>query len=203
MTVVAGDVLRTSISFTLVDGTLLQNVYHHKRTGVAVITDAAHVTALGTWAAAMYGEIVSLVRNNVVANLSSVDKVEWSGLAWEVVENIGSFVPSFTPSGATDALPNQCSPFVIFKTARPKTVGRKFLFPVLENNQDASFIDGAAMVFITAYADEAVNNITLAALNELVPGVPRTGFDVWQEFTLAIVTNVIGTQRRRRPGVGA
>lgn len=203
MTIVAGDVLRTSMNFLLPNNVQYQNVFHHKRTGVAVITDAAHITAIQGWAEVMLDEIEAHVKVGTLEQLCSVDRVAFTGVIWEVVENIGTFIPDFTPAAVTDVCPNQVSPFIVFKTSRPKTVGRKFLFPTLEPDQDQGVIAAPAVASIVAYADDAVNDINLAALNDLVPGVPRTGLDQWFEFTLAIVTDLLGTQRRRRPGTGA
>lgn len=203
MGVSAGDILRTTVNFILNDGTLQQNVYHHQRTGVAIIDDAAHVATLKQWAEDAYNELIAEVKSDVVEQLSFVDKVAWVTDAWEVVENIGTFTPTFNPSGAAEALPNQSSAYVVFKTERPKSVGRKFLMPFIETTQSGTYLGAGTVTALVAYADDVVNNITLEVLNYLVPGIPRTGADVWLPFVIAVVTNVLGSQRRRRPGVGA
>lgn len=203
MSISNGDIVRTTANFTLPDGTLYQNVFHHQRTGVGIISDAAHVTAIEAWLENMYNEIITYVKSTTTEALCSVDRVAFSIDAWEVVENIGVFTPDFNPAGGTNQLPNQVSPYVIFKTERPKSVGRKFLFPFIEEATNASILEEAAIEDIVAWADDAVNSITLQALDYLVPGIPRTGVDSWLPFTLAVVTNIVGSQRRRRPGVGA
>jgi len=203
MTIVSGDILRTTCNFTLGGTDLYQNIYHHIRSGVAVFTDQAHVDALETWAEAAYGELVTYTSSTVVSGLASVDQVEWGGAKWEVVANVGTFVLGFTPIGSVEVMPNQIAPYVIFKTARPKTVGRKFLFPMVEEAFGLGLLVAGAVTDIANYADDVVNDITLSPLNYLVPGVPRTAVNDWQEFTLALVGNVAGTQRRRRIGVGA
>ena len=203
MTVVAGDILRTSVNFTLGDGSLFQNIYHHKRTGVGIIGDASHVSVIEFWVEAMYGEIDDIVSDTVNEGLCSVDKVEWVVDTWEVVENIGTFTPTIGFSSVAEPLPNQMSAFVVFKTNRPKTVGRKFLFPFTEAEQSSGILSGGTVTKVVAYADDAVNNLTLQVGDYLVPGVVRTGVDEWWEFYVAIVTDLMGTQRRRRPGYGA
>lgn len=203
MPVEIGDIIRTACNFVLADGTLYQNVYHHKRDGVGAFSNPVVTAAVQGWAENMYDELVSIVKNNVVEQLMFIDRIDWVVDTWEVVENIGTFTITFVPVVVAHANPNQVSPFVVFKTARPKTVGRKFLFPLTEDDQDAGILTGAAVTDIVAYADDAVNNITLAPAGWLAPGVPRTGVNEWQEFTLAVVTDLVGTQRRRRPGYGA
>lgn len=205
MTIVAGDILRTSVNFLLDDGTLYQNVYHHRRSGIGIIADAVHVTALSDWATAMYAELDDKVSAGIVSTLSTVALIEWTGLEWEIVENIGTFTIAFTATeAATVALPNQLSPFVTFKTTRPRTVGRKFLFPFTETHMLSGVIAAGSLPAIVAYADDAVNNVDVVVpLDLLVPGVHRVGVDEFLDFTVAIVTDLTGTQRRRRRGVGA
>ena len=203
MGVVAGDVVRTTIGFTLNDGTIAQNIFHHKRTGIGIITDAVIVSTIADWAEAMYAEIIVHIPSSVSNNLSSVDKVEFVDSKWTIVENIGTFVLVFAPTSNEGPLPNQSSAFVTLKTARPKSVGRKFLTPFVELAQDGTFLIPAVVEDIVAWADDAVNDIVIQLGDNLVPGIVRTGFDVFLEFTVAVVTNVLGSQRRRRPGVGA
>ena len=203
MTIVSGDVLRTTANFTLPDGTLYQNVYHHQRTGVGILTDSAHVIAIDTWLTALYTHIYATIRATTTADLCSVDRVAWDGSAWAVVENIGTFVHTFAPTGASEEMPNPTSPFVTFKTSRPGSVGRKFLFPMTETQFFEGILTGSTLTVIVAYADAVLTNIVVAALNDLVPGIPRTAVDVFLPFLIGVVTDVAGTQRRRRFGVGA
>lgn len=203
MTVEIGDIVRTAVNFVLNDGTQLINVYYHKRGGVGIVSDAEITTALETWAEAMYDELVALAHANVVEALSFVDRIEWDTDKWVTAENIGTFTPLFVPVGGGEAMPNQIAPFVTFKTARPKTVGRKFLFPGTEADSLAGVLVAGAVADIVAYADDAVNDIIILPAATLVPGVPRTGVNDWQEFFVAVVHDLVGTQRRRRPGVGS
>lgn len=198
-----GDIVRTSCNFLLGSGDQYQNVFHHIFDGIGGVSDATVVADIKDWAEVMYAELASSVDTAVTEQLSSVDQVEWVVDKWEVVANIGTFTPAFAPIGSTIILPNQSSPFVVFKTARPKTVGRKFLFPVLVSEQDEGVLAAGLVTKIVAWADDAVNNIVLDVANELHPGVPRTAVNDWLNFTAAIVTNIIGTQRRRRQGYGA
>lgn len=206
MAIFAGAILRSSVNFLLDDGTLYQNVYHHRRTGPGLLlTDAQHVAAISSWAETMYAELDDQVSLSITEQLSSVDRVEFIEGAWEVTENIGVFTISFVPTAsAASAMPNQISPFVTFKTERPKTIGRKFLFPFTEVGFTEGLLTAGATAAMVAYADDAVNSITVdAPLDFLIPGVVRTDEDTFLDFTVAIVTDLAGTQRRRRRGVGA
>lgn len=205
MTIASGDVLRTSVNFTLADGTLYQNVYHHRRVGLGIITDATHVAAIKVWAETMYAILDDLIASDVVAALSTVDLVVFDVDAWVVLESIGVFTPDFTAT-QTPALGqvNQISPFITFKTSRPQSVGRKFLFALTEGSYDAGRLTGGTVTAIVNVADDILGNIVVSApLDYLVPGITRTSVDAFLSFTLGVVTNIPGTQRRRRFGVGA
>lgn len=198
-----GDILRTSVNFILPSGDQYQNVYHHIFDGAGGVSDAAVVADIELWCELMYAEIEDYVHDETVAQLCFVDQVEWVTDEWKVVANIGTFTPAWLPTPFGHVCPNQVSPFIVFKTSRPKTVGRKFLFPALELYQDQGTIEAAFVTQLVAFADDAVNDITIDVLNVLHPGVPRTNVNDWLNFEVAIVTDLLGTQRRRRPGYGA
>lgn len=203
MTIVLNDILRTTCNFILADGTLYQNIYTHRKEGVAPFADAVVVTALDTWSENMYARLEDFVDNGVNSALCSVDLIDWVVDAWEVVRNVGTYAMTFVPTDAFPQMPNQLSPYVVFKTVRPKTVGKKFLFPLCEDAYDVGKLTALAVADIVTYANDAVNDINLQVGDDLVPGVVRTGVNDWQEFTLALVGDIVGTQRRRRLGVGA
>ncbi|MCK5292846.1 MAG: hypothetical protein KAR39_12625, partial [Thermoplasmata archaeon] len=174
-----GDVIKTTVNFTLGNGVAYQNVYQHIFDGIGGISDAAVVTDIGNFMTQMYGEIESSVRSDVIEQLSSVDQIEWVVDKWEIVKNIGTFTITWTGGSAADHLPNQASPFIVFKTARPKSVGRKFLFPWGEAEQAQGILTGGAITKLVAFADDAVNVNSLDVANDLIPGVARVGVNDW------------------------
>lgn len=203
MTIVAGDVVKTVVRFILGDGTQYQNVYYHQRIGSTVLSDAVQQTAIEEWVDAIYLHLVANISDAVVATLSFIDRIEWDGTKWEVVQNIGTFTPDVTPSAGGDEMPNQMSPYVVFKTPRPQTTGKKYLFPMMEGSYTNGILTAAIVLLIADYAADVLANISLEDPDYLVPGVPRTAVDSWQPFNATVVGNIAGTQRRRRRGVGA
>lgn len=198
-----GDIVRTAVNFQLGNGVQYQNVYHHIFDGVGGVSDAAVVADIKTWAEGVYDELVGQTKSDIVEQLSFVDQVEWSGTEWAVVANIGTFTPTFVPVVASEACPNQVSAFVVFKTLRPKSVGRKFLFPAPEATQAQGIMAAAYVTAVVAYAAAVLDDIVVDVLNSLHPGIPRTGVNDFLVFQSAVVTDLLGTQRRRRPGYGA
>ncbi len=205
MSVVDGDILRVSANFELGNGTQYQNIYHFIRDGTDPFSDAAHITAIQAKLSLAYADIVVQVKDDVTAQLSFVDRIEFNEITdqWEVVENIGTFTINFTPTGTDHALPFQSSPYVIFKTQRPRTVGKKFLFPFIETMQAGTILEAAAVTAVTAYGAEILAAIELGGDATLTAGVVRTGVQSFFNFLVAVINDVLGSQRRRRPGVGA
>ena len=205
MAIVDQDKLRVSCNFELGDGTQYQNVYHWIRDGTDPISDANHIAGIKAKVETAYADIVAQVPTDVVEQLCFVDRVEYNEIVdeWRVVENIGTFTPTFTPTGGTEGLPYQCAPYIYFKTIRPRTVGKKFLFPFAEATQTDTIIAAPGVAAMVAYATELLVDIVLGGDATLAIGVPRTGVGVWYNFLVAVVQDVLGTQRRRKPGVGA
>ena len=205
MAVLDGDILRVSVNFELGDGTQYQNIYHMIRDGTDAYSDAVHVSAIQVKIEAMYNTIVAHVRNDVVEQLSFVDRIEFNEITdqWEVVENIGTFTPAFNPANVGEGLPYQSAPFLVFKTQRPKSVGKKFLFPFGETSQDETILTGAAVAAMVAFGVSVLNALVVGGDATLTMGIVRTGIQTWLNFLVAVVNDVIGSQKRRRPGVGA
>lgn len=205
MTVLDGDILRVSTNFELGDGTQYQNIYHVIRDGTDVESDATHIAAIKARLENMYDELLGQVKNDTVSQLSFVDRVEFNEITdqWEVVENIGTFTVSFTPVNTGETIPYQCAPYLTFKTQRPKSVGKKYLFPFAEDQQDNSILVGAAVTAMTAFGVFVLASIVVGGDVTLTFGIPRTGVGQWYNFLVAVISDVIGSQRRRKPGVGA
>lgn len=205
MAVLDGDILRVSVNFELGDGTQYQNIYHFIRDGSDPYSDAIHVTAIADKMAAAYLTIKDLVTSDVTAQLSFVDRIEFNEIVdeWRVVENIGTFTTTFNPTESIDALPYQSAPFLVFKTQRPKSVGKKFLFPFSEAQQADTVLVGGAVTAMVAYGVQVLAAIELGGDATLTAGIVRTGVQTFLNFLVATVNDIIGSQKRRRPGVGA
>lgn len=203
MTVETGDIIRTACNFDLEDGSQYQNVYHHVAVSVSGIADSLVTSSVKTWVETAYGDLATVIRALTTASVCYIDKLVWDTDHWEVTANVGSFTPTFSPQSAGSSQPNQLSPFVIFKTLRPKTVGRKFLFPFTELEYVDARLTATAVTAMVNYADEILTDIVPGVGDRLISGIPRTAVEFWYDFALAVVTNIAGTQRRRRFGVGA
>lgn len=199
----AGDILRVTVNFLLPNGVEYQNVFHYIFDGTGGVSDAVVVQDISDYLEIQYDEIAGDVKIGTIEQLSSVDQVEFLEGEWTIIANIGTFTMPFTPVSGADQAANQVSAFVVGKTARPKTVGRKFLFPPTETGVNAGILAPAVVTNLVAWTADYVNDLEIDVLNVLHPGVVRTGVNDFLVFTVGVVTDLVGTQRRRRPGYGA
>lgn len=206
MTVNNGDNLKVTMEVTLADGTIAQNVYYLHAELLAQQADLTVVNAIESWIESAYNELSADLVSTITQNLCTVQEIDWNAVkaVWEVVRLVGYFTPTITYGNAGEALPNMTSAFATFATLRPKSRGRKFLFPFGEDRQAGTYLIGAALADMADYATIILNSITLSPLNLLWSGVPRSGVNefLWPLY-VGTVTDLLGTQRRRRPGVGA
>lgn len=205
MAVLDGDVLRVTCNFELGDGTQYQNVWHYVRDGTDPFSDAEHISAISARMTAIYATIDDMVLNDVTEQLSFIDRIEFNEIVdgWRVVENIGVFTPDFVPTEAADGLPFQSAPYIVFKTQRPKSVGKKFLFPFGEVQQAETILTGGAVTALTALGTVVLSALSLGGDATLTACIVRTASNTVLNLLVAVVNDVLGSQKRRRPGVGA
>ncbi len=204
MSVNDGDILKAVLEFVLADGTIIQNIVHWVAEFVTPQSEVDVLSAAKQYGEDLYGDIDTWVDQNVVVNPMTLHEIMWDpseGL-WVVDRLIGITTPAITFAGATDPLPHQCSAVLVGNTARPKSRGRKFLAPFLDSAASgpdwiSTVLTALGLVLNHYLADEVVT-----ASNDLSPGVPRTAADEFLKFGTGIVNSIVGTQRRRKPGVG-
>jgi len=197
------DVISVVIEAALNDGSIVQNRKRFKLESAVTKSDAEILNAVKTWVDTLYAFFGSYINQDVSLEDGTVDVIAWNPATsiWEVIQNVGIYSPLDTFASLGDELPNQCAAFVIGNTSRPKSKGRLFAFPFSVGTQDEGILTSAVMV---AMANFAAQYITYAAVggDSLVSGIVRETVDQWLPFLTASFNDVIGTQRRRRRGVG-
>lgn len=202
MTVSPGDILKLSADYSFSTGDRAQNVYHFRANLITPVANSEAQDAVHAWMNDVLDTVEGDIANGTLVHTHYLDLIEWVTDKWEVTANIGSFVPAATFAGAGDLLPQPVSPFAVFNTLRPKSKGRKFLFGYTEGATIGSVLQAGQLANLADYADAVMTHAVIDVLNYFVPGIPRFAVDLFLDFTGAIVTNIVGTQRRRRPTVG-
>lgn len=203
MSVSNGEILKVVYESAMVPtSSIFQNVYYLKLHTIGSRSDAGVLADMEQWLEDCYTEIDNDIKSTITQNLCSVDVIEWDTDEWVVARNIGYVDPTIVFGDTTEMLPQQSAPLALFKTARPKSNGRKFLAGYCENASSGGYLVTASLTALAAYAAEVLAGYTVDLDTYYTTGIPRTGVNTWLDFTLAVVTNLIRTQRRRVPGVG-
>lgn len=199
-----GEYVKTTYELELPDGSIGQNVWYHRANLTAAQGNAAVVTALDLWLETLMGYVAGRMSNQCTGRTCQFDKVAWDAGEgdWYVSERIGSSIPTVSYSAANDPLPNQVAPTIQFRTSRPKSFGRKFLMGFVEDETDGSFLESAAVTAIANLATYALDDVVISGGNVLEPIILRVGVQVALDLLSYVVTDIVGTQRRRRPTVG-
>lgn len=205
MTVYNGDILKVVVEVVLGDFTITQNVHYFHAVTSTDHLDSVILGVIETWIETAYGELSGALCDDYAIGDSTVHKIEWNSTLskWEITYYLGLFTPTWTMVNTSEPLPNQVSAFATFNTARPQSRGRKFIMPFGEDQQAATILVAGAVTLMTNFADDVLDTISLGAGGDLYPGIVRSTTGDFLSFQSATITDVLGTQRRRRPGVGS
>ena len=204
MTVSNGDVLRAVVEFVLSDGTIAQNVFHFLAEFDTDETNSAVNQAVRTYVQDIYTAISTYLSDDFTINPGYLYRVAWSPTynKWIIEQFLANFTPSFTHTNTDDPFPNQIAPVMVANTLVPKVRGRKFLMGCVETMADASELVTAALTALGNAVNHYIADETVSGSNQLSPGVIRTASDAFVPFTNGTADSIVGTMRRRKPGVG-
>lgn len=204
MSVANNDILHVVIQAQLGDGTIVQNRKRFLALLASPLSDATVLNSIKTWVETLYGFVATYTMLTTELEDGTVDIITWNAAKtiWEVTQNVGIYSPLDTFSDTGDALPNQCAAFVIGNTSRPKSKGRCFAFPFAETSQDHGILVGGALADLGDFAAQYIADQPIAG-DTLQSGIVRETTSDWLGFLTVSYGDVIGTQRRRRVGIGA
>ena len=205
MAVSNGDVLKVFLELVLGDGSIVQNVYHFDAQFDDDQTDGAVSAAVEGYLEDIMGELATYLSDDFTINPSYLHQVLFSPSTYEWVTDhlIDVFTPSFTHTNTDDPFPNQIAPVMIGSTYRPKTRGRKFIPGCVETMADGSYLVTSAVTALVGAVSYYISEVVVSGTNVLRPGVPRQGVDSFRPFLEGAANIILGTQRRRTPGVGS
>lgn len=204
MSVSDNQVLKAVLELVYPNGQIAQNVFWFLTEFAATQQTQDVLDAIETYMEDFYTPITDYIKANLTDNPGDVSRMLWNDTLdkWEVAEDLGQVTPAVPHTSNQQLLPHQVAPYVVGNTERPKSRGRKFLIGLTE---DAT--EGGTLVPLAATALGLVLNYYLAdelisAGNELIVGVASTVTGQFLPFTDGEAVDVVGTQRRRRLGVG-
>jgi len=119
---------------------------------------------------------------------------------------IGSFpwTTQTAGEGGANALPPQVAAFVRGTTGRSRVWGKKFIGPLREeDNSGLGTISSTLFNRLVTFAGNWIASHTAASGSIFQAVVFCRQLDEWLFMTEAVVKNIYGTIRRRKPGVGS
>jgi hypothetical protein len=199
-----GEYVEGRVEFELADGTIAQNVFHFVADFLSEESNSAVTNAVIGYIEDIYGAIATYLSDGFTVNLSKVSKITWDSdvQKWVTELLLGTGLPTITHTNTDDPFPNQIAPVLVANTNRPKTRGRKFLMGCVETMAQGGDLVTAAVTAMTNALNHYIADETVSGSNNLDPGVLREGVEEFRHFTNGEVNSIVGTQRRRKPGVG-
>jgi len=205
MAVSNGDVLKVFLELVLSDGTIAQNVYHFEADFDDDQSDSVVSTAVQGYLEDIMDAVSTYLSADFTINPSWLHKVAWDpvGTKWITTYLIDIFTPSFTHTNTDDEFPNQIAPVMTANTYSPGSRGRKFLAGWVETAANTGDLVSGALTALGTALNHYIADESIDANNQLIVGVPRATTSNFLSFSDGVANSIVGTQRRRKPGVGA
>lgn len=198
MAVNPGDIVR--ITARMLRGGIddVVNVYHFRNDTVAPVTDAAFMADMANFLDLRYQAINADIPGNIsytnIEGINVTQNLLLPAVAWPTLVN------GVAPG---EALPQQVSPCVYWRTLRPKTRASKFLPAYNEAaNTGQGVLSAIAVTALQLYGDAFVGVIVQGGLT-LAFGAYNKPLNRFTPVVAAVVAPIFRTQKRRRQGVGS
>jgi hypothetical protein len=205
MAVEDGDVIRAVVEMVMDDGSIVQNVFWYLANFIANQSNATVLGALNGAIETFYSEVVGFIADSITYNPFSAQTMTWNETdqSWQVSTDLGQTSWDEPNTSIDEPFPNQMAAVVVAPTLRPKVRGRKFLPGFTENTGNAGILSAAAQTALGLFGAGYVDDVEIDVDNILQPGAASTIDGAFRPFQSYVVNSIMGTQRRRKPGVGA
>lgn len=208
MSLLYGDIVRTSCRFkNSISGDVV-NVYHWEAAGAISDSDDDIMDAIETKLDAMYTDLNTHLMSEQDPYDIRHDVVDWIGGKEKVVRVLGTRSWSLTnpPSNTQDGLPQMDCAIVNGRTGRPQTFARKYIGALSEGNIADGSLTSTVLTALSDYITEWLTSIALTG-GDLVACVLSkyenpSGYN-WWPIVSGVANAIIGTQRRRRINRGS
>ncbi len=131
----------------------------------------------------------------------TVETVEVQGLALGKWETLSEGAWNYGGNGAGDTLPNAVAIVLLGKALGLRKLGRKFFSGIVESATTANGLIAAAALAAANSALKYISPLTDTAGQVGYPGIlDKTG--TFQRFIAGSVSSLLGSMRRRKPGLG-
>jgi hypothetical protein len=202
MAVAIGTILKAVSTMSLPGGNIAQNVWYWEVVGTTPVSEATILSAIATRISLAFSQVAQYIRSTVTLDTVAVHEWEWNGTdAWETGEYIGEAALSDNFTGAANMLPHACAATVSASTSDVNRTSRKSIAGLDETTQDQSDLISAVVTAVANFATQWLADVSLGGSEFLDPGLPG-GDGVFYPLLVAAVSDILGSQRRRKPGIG-
>ena len=197
MTIQINDVIRVQARMLRNGVDAVQNVYHVLHETGSPVTDA-------TWVANVSGLIdaeMFLLRGSLNTNITSLDLLFFN-VTQDVTLPDGSWATFAAGTNAAEANSPQVSAEVFWRTGAARVIGRKFLPPFIEAEQNDGKWSAGLLALLVTFAANFIGSIFTSQGNVLF-GTFNAITATFNAYASGFAPIDSRTQRRRRTGVGA
>jgi len=144
----------------------------------------------------IYVEIMNMLVNDLVYTHYDIQQLVAG--QWEMLQQVDF---SYTGSGEADTLPNAVAVVLLGAAAGIRHIGRKFFSGIAESLATANALTGGGITAAAAALLAYITPFEGLAGGTITPGVvDKNG--VFHPFVGGVVSSILGSMRRRKPGVG-
>jgi len=202
MTVTIGTVLRAVVTLDMPGGNVAQNVFYLRLGGVSPITDIEAETQVIDYVENFYAQIEDQISQDVDLRDVAINEYDPDvGVGWETGRWVGGGTLTDAFVGGISMWPHAVAAIITGFVEDPKVRSRKSIPGFVESAEDDSILSAPAIADMVLAAVEWITSWTWLGTEYLEPGVPAQ-LGVWMPLITALVSAVVGSQRRRKPGVG-
>lgn len=202
MAIPTGAILRVVLAWIMPDSVIAQNIFFTLFDNDGGSNDDADVVDdLTDWIEDIFSSLTSSISDQVDMSQIKVYIYDAVDQDWD---EVGTGVPVFTATGATDMTPHGIAALIHAFTVNPDVTGSKYIAGI----SDASIVDsnvsgGVLSNLLLAGADWMVDFTGALTGSNFNPGVwSPTKVQFFEFQDKLIVNGQVAYQRRRKPGVG-
>lgn len=195
-----GDRYRVTATFTMPESTIAQWVWHYIQEQAGDPDEQILLDAIETVLTAAFAEIDQAVSPKVQGD--TLELALFDQLTGKFNTTLTNDISALVGTSVDEMLPHQEAAVVKFFTPIAKSLGKKFIFGLTENQQEDSILIASAITALILFADEFRIRVTPQGIS-FAAGNFDPVLDTFRKWTNTVSINaILGTQDRRRPGIG-
>lgn len=202
MTVAPGDILQVVQTINMPDLVKAQNVFTFIAGGTGTATDPVITATIEVFLENFYDELAGRISSAVSLAEATINAMSYDITdGWLVDRNVGTAEPSVTFGATGDMLPHASAAVITAPTAVPKRRSRKSIAGCVEAEVDNSEITTTLLTALALAAIEWITDTPVTGGIILISSL-LSDLGITIPLVAATVPDVVGSQRRRKPGVG-